>query len=97
MAGPYRIVRTRVFNDVFDIIDEVRLVMPVLVAVLQSLRSLVHSHAVLHLELLALRHQLQVLKRSSPRRVRLSVAPTGISAVLDLEKPPPQRPAEDDD
>ena len=46
--------------------------MPVLVTVVQSLRSLVHAHAALHLELLALRHQLQVLQRSSPRRVRLS-------------------------
>ena len=48
--------------------------MPILVSVLVSLRSLVRSPAVLHLEILALRHQLQVLKRSRRRRLPLTAA-----------------------
>jgi hypothetical protein len=48
--------------------------MPILVSVLVSLRSLVRSPAVLHLEILALRHQLQVLKRSRRRRLPLTEA-----------------------
>ena len=43
----------------------------VLVALFLSLRSCLRSRAVLQLEVLALRHQLQVLNRSRPRRVRL--------------------------
>lgn len=39
-------------------------VMPVVVSVLLALRSLVRSRAALHLEILALRHQLRVLERS---------------------------------
>ena len=46
----------------------------VLVSLLQTLRGLVQSRAALHLEVLALRHQLQVLQRTRPRRVRLATA-----------------------
>jgi putative transposase len=48
--------------------------MSVLSAVLQTLRALAQSRAALHLEVLALRHQLQVLQRSQPRRLRLEQA-----------------------
>ena len=44
----------------------------VLISVLATLQGLVRSRAALHLEVLALRHQLQVLERSRPRRVRLT-------------------------
>ena len=43
----------------------------VLVSLLLTLRGLARSRAALHLEVLALRHQLQVLQRSRPRRLRL--------------------------
>jgi putative transposase len=43
----------------------------VLVSVLLTVRSCLRSRAVLQLEVLALRHQLQVLNRSRPRRLRL--------------------------
>jgi transposase InsO family protein len=46
----------------------------VLVSLFLSLRSCLRSRAVLQLEVLALRHQLQVLNRSRPRRVRLVTA-----------------------
>ena len=45
----------------------------VLVSLLQTLRGLAKSRAALHLEVLALRHQLQVLQRSRPRRLQLSM------------------------
>src|SRR5262245_59207831 len=45
-----------------------------LISFLLTLRGLVRSRAVLHLEMLALRHQLQVLQRSRPRRLRLAKA-----------------------
>jgi hypothetical protein len=48
--------------------------MPIVVSVLLSLRSLVRSRAALHLEILALRHQLQVLERSRRPRLRLTAA-----------------------
>ena len=38
--------------------------MPIVGSVLLSLRSLIRSRAALHLEILALRHQLKVLERS---------------------------------
>ena len=44
----------------------------VLISVLATLRGLVRSRAALHLEVLALRHQLQVLERTRPRHVRLT-------------------------
>jgi transposase InsO family protein len=43
----------------------------VLISILLTLRGLAQSRAVLHLEVLALRHQLEVLQRSRPRRLRL--------------------------
>jgi putative transposase len=46
----------------------------VLISVLATLRGLIRSRAALHLEVLALRHQLQVLQRSRPRRLRLARA-----------------------
>ena len=48
--------------------------MPIVVSVLHSIRSLVRSRAALHLEILALRHQLLVLERSRRPRVRLTAA-----------------------
>src|SRR5438105_15094464 len=48
--------------------------MSVLISVLAALRGLIRSRAALHLEVLALRHQLQVLQRSGPRRLRLARA-----------------------
>jgi hypothetical protein len=41
---------------------------------LSLLRGSMRSRAVLHLEILALRHQLKVLHRSQPRRRRLANA-----------------------
>ena len=48
--------------------------MPIVVSAVLSLRSLVRSRAELHLEILALRHQLQVLERSRRPRLRLTAA-----------------------
>jgi putative transposase len=48
--------------------------MSVLISVLAALRGLIRSRAALHLEVLALRHQLQVLQRSRPQRLRLARA-----------------------
>src|SRR5437773_6450190 len=44
----------------------------VLISLLLTLRGIVRSRAALHLEVLALRHQLQVLQRSRRRRIRLA-------------------------
>jgi hypothetical protein len=44
---------------------------PVWRALLLTLRTLARSRAALQLEILALRHQLEVLQRTRPRRVRL--------------------------
>src|SRR5262245_37866217 len=46
----------------------------VLMSMILSVRSCVRSRAELQLELLALRHQLYVLNRSRPRRLRLVTA-----------------------
>ena len=48
--------------------------MSVLGSLLLTVRGCVRSRAALQFEVLALRHQLQVLKRSRPRRLRLSKA-----------------------
>jgi hypothetical protein len=48
--------------------------MSVFLALLLTLRSCARSRAVLQLEVLALRHQLQVLQRTRPRRMRLEKA-----------------------
>jgi hypothetical protein len=46
--------------------------MSAFVSLLQILRTWARSRAALHLEVLALRHQLHVLQRTRPRRVQLS-------------------------
>jgi hypothetical protein len=46
----------------------------VLISLPLTLQGLVRSRAALHLEMLALRHQLLVLDRPRPRRVRLATA-----------------------
>src|ERR1700676_724036 len=48
--------------------------MSVLRLLLLTLRAAARSRATLQLEVLALRHQLQVLQRTRPRRVRLAKA-----------------------
>jgi hypothetical protein len=48
--------------------------MSVLISLLVMFRGLLRSRAAPHLEVLALRHQLQVLQRSRPRRLRLAKA-----------------------
>ena len=48
--------------------------MPVVVSVFHAVRALVRSRAALHLEMLALRHQIQILERSRQPRVRLTAA-----------------------
>ena len=48
--------------------------MSVLLSLLLTLRNCARSRAALQLEVLALRHQLQVLKRSRPQRLRLAQA-----------------------
>src|SRR5262245_54131269 len=45
-----------------------------LISLLAMLRGVVRSRAALHLEVLALRHQLHVLQRSQPRRLHLANA-----------------------
>ena len=59
-----------------------RSVMPIVVSVLCSMRSLVRARAALHLEVLALRHQLLVLERSQRRRVRLTASDRLLWVVL---------------
>jgi putative transposase len=46
--------------------------MSVLRSLLLTFRTVAHSRAALHLELLAVRHQLEVLERTRPPRVRLT-------------------------
>ena len=48
--------------------------MAVFISLLLTLRSCARSRVVLQLEVLALRHQLQVLQRSRPRRLQLARA-----------------------
>jgi hypothetical protein len=43
----------------------------VLISLLQTLRGFLRSRAALHVEVLALRQQLQVLERSRPKRLRI--------------------------
>src|ERR1700720_4243527 len=56
--------------------------MSVLVSLLQTLRTWARSRAALQLELLALRHQLNVLQRSRPRRLQLAKADRWFWVVL---------------
>ena len=52
--------------------DTLLAMMSVLVSFLLTLRTATRSRAELQFELLALRHQLQVLQRTQPRRLRLT-------------------------
>jgi putative transposase len=52
--------------------------MSVLLSLLLTLRGSARSRAALQLEVLALRHQLQVLQRTRPRQVRLATADRGL-------------------
>src|SRR3954452_13376282 len=54
----------------------------VLMSLLATLRGVLRSRAALHLEVLGLRHQLQVMQRSQPRRLRLAKADRGLWAWL---------------
>jgi putative transposase len=56
--------------------------MSVLVSLLLTFRSWAHSRAALQFELLALRHQLNVLQRSQPRRLQLARADRWLWVVL---------------
>jgi hypothetical protein len=67
--------------------------MSVLLSFLLTLRTWAHSRAALQLEVLALRHQLQVLHRTRPRGLRLTKADRVLSHNLaDLPSPPWFRP-----
>src|SRR5262249_23347702 len=59
----------------------------VLVSLFVSFRSWLRSRAALQLELLALQHQLQVLNRSRPRRVRLVAVDRWLGAWLSRSWP----------
>jgi len=67
-------------GDRYDLVA----MMSVLISVLAAPRGLIWSRAALHLEVLALRHQLQVLRRSQPRRPRLTSADRWLWAWLSL-------------
>jgi putative transposase len=56
--------------------------MSVLLSLLLTLRTSARSRAALQLEILALRHQLQVLQRARPRRLRLAKADRWLWVVL---------------
>ncbi len=56
--------------------------MSVLLSLLLTLRTWARSRAALQLEILALRHQLQVLQRARPRRLRLAKADRWLWVVL---------------
>jgi hypothetical protein len=56
--------------------------MSVSLSVLQTLRTWAHSRAELQLEILALRHPLQVLQRTRPRRVRVTTTDRCLWVVL---------------
>ena len=56
--------------------------MSVLLSFLLTLRSSARSRVALQLEILALQHQLQVLQRTRPRRLRLAKADRWLWVVL---------------
>jgi putative transposase len=56
--------------------------MSVLLSLLLTLRTSTRSRAALQLEILALRHQLQVLRRTRPPRVRLTKTDRWLWVVL---------------
>ena len=59
----------------------------VLVSLVASLGSWLRSRAALQLELIALRHQLQVLNRARPRRLQLATADRCLWAWLSRSWP----------
>ena len=59
----------------------------VLISLLMTLRGLVTTRIALHLEVLALRHQLKVLQRSPPQRLRLVRADRWLWAWLSMSWP----------
>jgi putative transposase len=59
--------------DVAASVERLPAMRPVLLSLLMTVRDATHSRARLQLELLALRHQLQVLQRTRPRRLPLTV------------------------
>jgi hypothetical protein len=62
--------------------DTLRGMMSVLLSVLQTLRTSARSRIALQLEVLALHHQLQVLQRTRPRRLRLATMDRWLWVVL---------------
>jgi hypothetical protein len=62
----------------------------VLISLLATLRGVGRSRAALHLEVLALRHQLQVLQRSRPRRLRLAKADRWLCTLRSRITPRPR-------
>jgi putative transposase len=62
--------------------DTLRVMMSVPLSVLLTLRTWAHSRAALQLEVLALRHQLQVIQRSRRRRLRLATMDRWLWVVL---------------
>src|SRR3981081_248287 len=61
--------------------DTLRAMMSVLVSLLMTFRTSVRSRAALQLEVLALRHQLQVLRRTRPPRLQLAPSDPWLLAV----------------
>lgn len=59
------------FLNLPAVTDRLFAMLSVSISLLLTLRGVARSRAALHLEVLALRHQLQVLQRTKPRRVRL--------------------------
>jgi DNA-binding NtrC family response regulator len=59
--------------------------MSLLLSLLLTLRTWAHSRAVLQLEILALRHQLQVLQRTRSRRVAFPNSPA-VRPLCDVER-----------
>jgi hypothetical protein len=57
-------------------------IMSVLLSFLLTLRTSARSRAALQLEVLALRHQVQVLQRTQPRRLRLAKADRWLWSLL---------------
>jgi hypothetical protein len=61
------------------------MMMSVFVSLLLTLRTWTRSRAALQLEVLALRHQLQVLQRTRPRQLRLAnLDPVALGRALAL-------------
>lgn len=59
-----------------------RSMMSVLLSLLLTVRTWAHSRAALQLEVLALRHQRQVLQRTRPRRLQLAKADRWLWSLL---------------